>query len=434
MEEKGSFGNNNDKNDDGSVKISTSVENDREEWQKPLAIVGYILVVFFELVGIIKLIIEVWDNKQQVGAILILSTFVLLFNYWIYHKFLRKLFLVKKRFQVIYLIFSILLLAIGIILIVPSILELGDAEPTIKPDQTEETLATTSVVETTTYVAIAETDEITTDTPTPEPAQINEFSSTDENLGDNISPDEEEIDTVTTTPDISLDETEPTQDNLTEDYYEYISIGLINLGELWGCSMNESIKPYLEQTFGFTVELISLNSEISEMQAFDVVYLPYGWSCAEEDFKERATHFQEYTNYGGGLLIGNPNLNPEINDFKVTIFHTNLIYSHSQVTNTSGKKYPENENHRLLENYPESYLPIPEVGLVISNHTYLDVLVQGKEDESYSLIVYDEQKFEHFENLGRALILTGGELPESEHQLEESVMLRFIRWLAKDIN
>lgn len=239
--------------------------------------------------------------------------------------------------------------------------------------------------------------------------------------------------TTTSTPTPTLTPTlTPTITTKATSEYSSISIGLIDLeNDCWDKkSLERKDKEIFDRLsiLGFTVDLIDVASGYDILKKYDVVYLPYGWYCQMDSIKTRATYYQEYTKFGGGLLIGNPDIKrPE---FKFTIFQTDFTYKYNPNVSDDypSEIVPGNSSKPIVENFIDPDMPVPENSLEFNGFYDSYLIAKGRTSNAYSLVIFDPYKD------GRAVVITGGELSESGHQISEQVLTRIILWLSKKYN
>ena len=207
-----------------------------------------------------------------------------------------------------------------------------------------------------------------------------------------------------------------------------ISIGVIRLkDECWDEDTKERKDGEIIDrlsSLGFSVSSIGLSSDYYTLSQYDVVYIPQGWYCQMDEIKSRVNQLQEFTRVGGGLLIGNPDISRE--EFNFEIFQTIFTYKPNlRITNDFPPEIIEHKPPRtIIKDLSYTDFPLPENSIKPNFYNNIYAISKGSKSQTLSFLIVDP----YFS--GRAVFITGGELLESPHPLNNQMWVRILYWLT----
>jgi len=212
-----------------------------------------------------------------------------------------------------------------------------------------------------------------------------------------------------------------------------ISIGVFQLKDsCWDKETKERKDTEINEQlmeYGFAdITPIDVSSDYYTLIEYDILYLPHGWYCQFEEIQSRVVYLQEFVKDGGGLLIGNPDIYRETFEFE--IFQT--LFTYSSKPNPEDDFPPEIILHdpprSIVENLSGSDFPLPENSIEPNTFNNLYAISKGSKSKDFSMMIFDRY------GKGKVVLITGGEVSDSPHVLNEDMWRRIFYWLAQKIN
>lgn len=184
---------------------------------------------------------------------------------------------------------------------------------------------------------------------------------------------------------------------------------------------------------GFNANQVPIETS-NDYAEYNVLYMPYGWSCTQENYDfDSIREFLELPNTG--LLIGDPKPDDLTT---LRLFSYKVYFDHLSPESASLLNTPEFIDSAIKEKFyvifketSDNDLPVAESKLTITNDAegYFRVITQSSSEQSGNLGWYNSFIASANEK-PRFAIMPGSEYIVSDNAIPAELMINIIKWLA----